>query len=288
VTRSTAAKRNRKVGMVFFPNAKINLGLHVIGRRPDGFHNIETVFYPIPLCDAAEILRSDDNDLSFNYTGINLPGNAEDNLCIKAYRLLKNDIPTLPGIQFHLHKAIPAGAGLGGGSADAAFMLKALNEYFDLSLSASQLHDYAIQLGSDCPFFILNQPALATGRGEVLTPVNINLSAYSIVIVNPGIHVNTGNAFSMLTPATPAHSLNDVMQAPVSSWKYHLVNDFEASVSKQHPPIAEIKNSLYDAGATYVSMSGSGSTVYGLFEGAVPNFNFPADYMVKIIPKQLG
>lgn len=272
--------------MVFFPNAKINLGLHVIGRRPDGFHDIETVFYPTPFTDAAELLRSDDSEVSFTTTGIHLPGDPEDNLCIKAYRLLKKDIPDLPGILFHLHKVIPAGAGLGGGSSDAAFMLKALKDYFTLALSAKQLHAYALQLGSDCPFFLVNKPSLASGRGEQLTPVDIDLSAYSMVLVNPGIHVNTGKAFSMLTPAIPPIPLVDIIRKPVASWRHNLINDFELPIAQQYPEIEALKTMLYEAGATYAAMSGSGSTVYGLFSDAVPEFNFPENYFVHIALKK--
>ena len=198
--------------MVSFPNCKINLGLHILGKREDGFHNLETVFYPVALKDAVELIPNTNNatDIEFTGTGLVIDGNAADNLCVKAYRLVKKDFPQLPAVKVHLHKAIPMGAGLGGGSADAAFMLKLLNDKFKLNLSTAQLLNFALQLGSDCPFFIINKPSIATGRGEILEEIAIDLSAYKMVLINPGIHVNTGWAFSKLTPAMPKKSVKEV------------------------------------------------------------------------------
>lgn len=254
--------------MVNFPNCKINLGLHILDKRTDGFHNLETVFYPLPLKDALEIIQAANNDIEFTATGFAVEGPQSDNLCIKAYQLLKKEHPQLPALNIHLHKAIPLGAGLGGGSADAAFMLKMLNEKFKLNLSTPALQHYALQLGSDCPFFIINTPCFATGRGEVLEAIDLDLSDYQIILINPGIPVNTGWAFSQITPAQPAKSIREIIQQPVASWKDELKNDFEPAVFSAHPAIQEIKTSLYAQGAHYASMSGSGSTVFGIFPQA--------------------
>jgi len=313
--------------MIVFPNCKINLGLKILNKREDGYHNLETVFYPVGVKDALEVIRADDgpqttdhsktaNDLTsepyrarsndvpvkFSSTGLSIAGDEANNLCIKAYHLLKKDFPSLPPVEMHLHKAIPMGAGLGGGSADGAFMLKLLNEQFQLGLSTQQLINYALQLGSDCPFFIINKPCFATGRGEVLEPIELDLSAYHFAIVNPGIHVNTGWAFEqsgrLSTPPNqsgklqrPDSSTSDIrpdsrqiVQQPISTWKDQLINDFEEPVSKAHPEIAHIKQKLYDAGAVYASMSGSGSTVFGIFENPTPVAQrFEKHYYVKVI-----
>ena len=184
--------------MIVFPNCKINLGLHILGKREDGFHNLETVFYPLLFRDALELIPATNNttEIEFTGSGLAVDGNVSDNLCVKAYYLLKKNFPQLPLVKIHLHKAIPMGAGLGGGSADAAFMLKLLNEKFNLNISTPQLLNYALELGSDCPFFIINKPCIATGRGEILEEIEVDLSAYKIVLINPGIHINTGWAFS--------------------------------------------------------------------------------------------
>ncbi|MBL0144548.1 MAG: 4-(cytidine 5'-diphospho)-2-C-methyl-D-erythritol kinase [Chitinophagaceae bacterium] len=269
--------------MIAFPNCKINLGLHILNKRGDGFHNLETIFYPIPLNDALEIIPSNSlNEIAYSSSGNKVEGNEEDNLCLKAYRLLKKDFPNLSNIKLHLHKVIPSGAGLGGGSANAAFTLLLLNKKFNLNLSTAQLLNYAVQLGSDCPFFILNKPCLATGRGEVLTEINLNLSAYSFVLVNPKIHVNTGWAFSQILPTQPLKSIAAIINQPMDSWKSELVNDFEKPVVEKYPEIKGIKEQLYKQGAIYVSMSGSGSTVFGIFEKGVQfQFAFPQHYFVK-------
>jgi 4-diphosphocytidyl-2-C-methyl-D-erythritol kinase len=268
--------------MISFPNCKINLGLHILGKREDGFHNLETIFYPVPFREALEIIPS--ATIEFAATGLAVDGDIENNLCIKAYRLLKKDFPDLPSVKIHLHKALPMGAGLGGGSADAAFMLKMLNERFHLNLSTDQLINYSLQLGSDCPFFIINKPCFATGRGEVLEEVAVDLSAYKIALINPGIHINTGWAFSNITPALPERSVKEIIQQPINTWKEGLKNDFEVAVFAAHPAIKEIKETLYTQGAVYAAMSGSGSMVFGIFS-TTENIasQFPTDYFVKWI-----
>jgi 4-diphosphocytidyl-2-C-methyl-D-erythritol kinase len=269
--------------MVRFPNCKINLGLNVTSKRPDGYHNLETVFYPILLRDALEIIQS--TEFSFDVTGFKVEGNIEDNLCFKAYQLLKQDFPELPSLKVHLHKAIPMGAGLGGGSSNGACMLSMINDKFRLGLSENSLIDYALQLGSDCPFFIINKPCFATSRGEVLEPVNLNLSAYKIVIVNPRIHVSTKDAFSKLSPQTPVTSIKDIIQQPIEAWKDALKNNFEATIFELYPLIKEIKDEMYARGAVYSSMTGTGSTVYGIFPKASQvSFAFPENYISVILP----
>jgi 4-diphosphocytidyl-2-C-methyl-D-erythritol kinase len=270
--------------MVSFPNCKINLGLHITGKREDGFHNLETVFYPVPFRDALELIPSTNTEIEFTATGLAVDGNAADNLCVKVYHLLKQDFPEIPAVKIHLHKTLPLGAGLGGGSADAAFMLKLLNEKLKLNLSTSKLLNHALQLGSDCPFFIINKPCFATGRGEVLEEISVDLSAYKIVLINPGIHVNTGWAFSNITPALPEKSIKEIIQQPISSWKAALKNDFETAVFTAHAAIKEIKGALYAQGAIYAAMSGSGSTVFGIFNTPVDTISFKnKNYFIKII-----
>ncbi|MDP4264817.1 MAG: 4-(cytidine 5'-diphospho)-2-C-methyl-D-erythritol kinase [Bacteroidota bacterium] len=278
--------------MVSFPNCKINLGLNITRKRNDGFHDIETVFYPLPLYDVLEIIARPNSDnqeeISFSNSGIPLELNAEDNLSVKAYRLLKKDFPHIPVLQIHLHKSIPMGSGLGGGSADAAFALRLINDKFDLSLSSRQLMDYALRLGSDCPFFIINKPCFATGRGETLETLPVDLGNYKILLVNPAIHVHTAHAFSQVTPAPPGKSIKLIIQQPVASWKNELKNDFEEMVSRQYPEIRNIKDELYRTGAIYASMSGSGSTVYGIYEKEkkTPS-SFPGHYFVRELTGQL-
>jgi len=297
--------------MVVFPNCKINLGLNILRKRTDGYHDLETVFYPLDLKDAFEIIRdhftvnskqltvnslpfaempeqSGDfgdrktvNGIQLTTSGLSIDGDPNNNLCIKAYHLLKKDFPALPSIQMHLHKVIPMGAGLGGGSADGAFALKLLNDNFHLNLSKEQLIDYALQLGSDCPFFILNQPCFATGRGEVMEDIALDLSPYKFVIVNPKIHIGTGWAFSHIKPALPAQSIKDIVQQPINTWKAALINDFELPAINYYPEIGAIKDALYKQGAVYSSMTGSGSTVYGIFEKEkVLKWSFPEHYFV--------
>lgn len=258
--------------MIVFPNAKINLGLQVVRKRPDGYHDLETIFLPVPLRDALEVIASDTSHphpVTLQVTGPVHPGPEADNICVKAWQLIKNDFPDLPPISIYLHKAIPTGAGMGGGSADGAFMLRLLNDKFQLGITDEKLAAYALQLGSDCPFFIRNQPCYATGRGEVMESVSISLRGYQLVLIHPGIHVSTATAFSRLTPRPSTKDLRQIVQQPVSAWREELVNDFEKTVFEAHPEIGAIKDQLYALGASYASMSGSGSTVYGLFEKGV-------------------
>lgn len=270
--------------MLVFPNCKINLGLHITRKRQDGYHDLETVFYPLPLKDVLEITINqqpgtqglEQDGLHFTAGGLTVAGDTANNLCVKAWRLLKNDFPQLPPVQLHLHKAIPMGAGLGGGSSDAAFTLRLINDRFKLGISTEKLLDYALQLGSDCPFFIINKPCIATGRGELLQTIQLDLSAYSFLLVYPDIHISTGWAFEHITPSLPTQSMHQLIQQPVSTWKYVLVNDFEAPVCNLHPELQHIKDALYAAGAVYASMTGSGSSFYGLFpKGKAPEGLFP-------------
>ncbi len=270
--------------MVSFPNCKINLGLHILGKRTDGFHNLETCFYPIPLTDALEIITAPDQEFHFNQTGLTLNLPASGNICIKAYELFREAYPDCPPVHMHLHKTIPSGAGLGGGSADAAFTLLLLNEKYKAGFSQDALISLALQLGSDCPFFILNRPCIATGRGEEMKPIDLDLSQHTIMLVNPGIHVNTGWAFSQVRITQHTGTLNSLISLPLEEWKDRLVNDFEEPVFATHPELSSIKATLYKAGAVYASMSGSGSTLYGIFRNhdfTPPSF--PGQYFTRVI-----
>ncbi|MDR2682933.1 MAG: 4-(cytidine 5'-diphospho)-2-C-methyl-D-erythritol kinase [Dysgonamonadaceae bacterium] len=251
--------------MITFPNAKINLGLHVVSKRPDGYHNIETVFYPVRLYDALEIVPAGGGLTTFTQTGIPIAGDPQQNLVLKAYRLLKARYD-VPEVAIYLQKNIPFGAGLGGGSADAAFMLKLLNDFAGLHLEDEQLEAFAAQLGADCPFFIHNRPVFAEGIGTVFTPVSVSLFGYYLIIVQPDIHVSTPEAYACVTPRKPEESIGDIICCPVATWKDRLVNDFEAGVFARFPEIGRIKQTLYAKGAVYAGMSGSGSSVFGLFE----------------------
>ena len=271
--------------MVVFPNCKINLGLQILAKRNDGFHNIETVFYPIQLKDALEIIPSDSTEqVIFSSSGYPINGNTKDNLCLRAYYLLKKDFPHLPFVKIHLHKNIPMGAGLGGGSADAAFTLQLLNSLFCLNIPVNRLLDYSLQLGSDCPFFIMNTPCLGLGRGELLEEIKLDLSAYKIILVNPGIHVNTGEAFTDLNLKannTTYISVQNTIQQPIDTWQLNLKNDFEIPVFKKFPLIKNIKDNLYKQGATYAAMSGTGSTVFGLFKKELcVELNFDSNFFI--------
>lgn len=271
--------------MVVFPNCKINLGLHIVRKRADGYHDLETVFYPLMIRDVIEIVNEPEvgngkPDVVFSSSGAKIEGEEKNNLCIKTYLLLKKDFPSLPSIKMHLHKNIPVGAGLGGGSADGAFALMLLNKKFNLNLSQQQLIYYALQLGSDCPFFIFNQPCFATSRGENLIPVPLDLSHYKFVIINPAIHVSTARAFAQIVPGVPQKSIQQIIKQPVETWKDELKNDFEIPVMQQYPVIENIKTELYNAGAAYVSMSGSGSTVFGIFNKNIrPKLSFPKNFL---------
>ena len=249
--------------MLVFPNAKINIGLNITEKRLDGFHNLETVFYPINLTDILEFVESKDKTI-FQNTGLEINISNSDNLVLKAYYLLKENYK-LPELNIHLHKIIPVGAGLGGGSSDAAFMLTALNTYFELQISDSDLEKYAQQLGSDCPFFIKNKPIFAEGTGNIFTTVNLDLSDYYILIVKPDIHISTKEAFTGINPANPEFNLREISNLPVSDFKKTITNDFEETIFKIYPEIKQIKDDLYRAGALYAQMSGSGSAVFGIF-----------------------
>ena len=266
--------------MVLFPNCKINLGLNVIGKRSDGYHDLETVFYPIQLRDAIEVIEKP--AFQFSTSGLPIKGDSDNNLCVKAYSLLKKDFPQMASVQIHLHKAIPIGAGLGGGSADGAFILKLLNKKLKLGLSEKQLIEYSLQLGSDCPFFIINKPCYATGRGERLEELGLNLSGYKIIVVHPGIHISTAWAFANIDPCKPITLIKEIIRKPVEMWKQELRNDFEDAVFNKHPEIKKIKEDLYSAGAVYSAMSGSGSTVYGIFDKNNKfSLSFADEYFIK-------
>lgn len=249
--------------MLIFPNAKINIGLNITERRADGYHNLETVFYPLGIKDALEIVEAD--ELSFQSSGLEIPGRIEDNLCIKGYHLLKKDLD-VPPVKIHLHKHIPIGAGLGGGSADAAFFVRLMNQKFGLGLTDDRMIDYARQLGADCAFFIKNEPVFAFEKGDEFEPVKLDLSKYHIALVMPPVHVSTAEAYRGVKPAPVEYSLMELVQEPVAGWKKFIKNDFEVSVFRDHPEIRGVKAALYEAGALYASMSGSGASVFGIFE----------------------
>lgn len=288
--------------MITFPNAKINIGLNIVAKRPDGYHDIETLFFPVNLQDALEVTLKKPLDTGFikkkleagsllnlkteskfqndevftedsyelHLLGDAIEGNPADNLVVKAYRLLAEDFD-IPPVIIHLYKHIPSGAGLGGGSSDAAQMIALLNKRFGLKMKNRCMERYAAQLGSDCAFFIRNKPAFATGRGEILTPVDLSLQNYFIVIVKPNIFVSTAEAYAGVTPAKPEVSLRDAIKRPVSEWKNLIVNDFEKSVFAKHPQLQQLKDKMYELGAEYASMSGSGSAIYGIFSKSVEN-----------------
>lgn len=263
--------------MLVFPNAKINLGLNITGKRPDGYHNLETIFYPVPVDDALEvnILHEENRKFRLHQAGLEIAGEAENNLVVKAYKLL-DEVFNLPPVDIHLYKHIPSGAGLGGGSADAAFMLKLLNEKFNLGLSIETLEEYAARLGADCAFFIKNEPTYAEGIGNLFSPVSLSLKEYQIWLVKPDVFVSTRDAFAKIKPCHPAMSLKEIVKLPVEEWKGLMTNDFEESVFPQFPVIGNIKEEMYRQGAVYASMSGSGSSVYGLFkpDTALPEADF--------------
>ncbi len=265
--------------MVVFPNAKINLGLRVVAKREDGFHDLQTVFYPVPFCDVLEIIQAP--VFNFTVTG-NEISTVSDNLVVSAYKLLKKH-KVLAQARFHLHKLIPSGGGLGGGSSDAAFALKVLNQIFNLGLDQKSLIAHALELGSDCPFFVINKPCIAMGRGEILEPVNLHLSNYHLAVITPPIQISTKKAFSEIKPAKPERSVQEVIvEEKVENWKDHLINDFEQGVFNHYPEIKKIKDKLYKQGASYASMTGTGSSVYGLFRDEVmeKEFDFLPDFNV--------
>lgn len=249
--------------MILFPNAKINIGLNILSRRTDGYHNLETIFYPLAIMDALEVVEAE--QLEFTSSGLAIPGNAMDNLCIKAYNLLALD-HKLPPVHIHLHKHIPIGAGLGGGSADASFFIRLMNEKFELRLDVIQMEVYASQLGSDCAFFIQNKPASAVGKGDQLQTIDLDLGQYFMVLVMPTVQVSTSDAYRGVSTAAVSIPLSELIRLPVEEWRSVIKNDFEPSVFSQYPIIGEIKSRLYAAGALFASMSGSGSSVFGIFK----------------------
>ena len=249
--------------MILFPPAKINLGLHILFKRNDGYHELETVMTPVPFTDILEILPC--KKFEFIQTGLTIPGDSKNNLCVKAYLLMKEKY-NIPPVYIHLRKIIPMGGGLGGGSADAAFVLKGINDLFQLNLTTKELEELAAQLGSDCPFFIKNIPQIAKGRGEILTPIELKLKGYYIKILNLGIHVGTKEAYDGCTFSNSSKTLSDIISQPISTWKNELKNDFETSVFKIHPKLEAAKQALYTEGAIYAAMTGSGSTLFGIFE----------------------
>lgn len=263
--------------MIVYPNAKINIGLNVVEKRPDGYHNLETVFYPIGLQDILEIkVLDDDNAPECGYklkvTGTILDGSPEDNLVVRAFKMLKRDF-NIPPVSIGLYKHIPTGAGLGGGSSDAAFTIKTLNKRFDLRLTDEQMEDYCTRLGADCPFFIKDTPVFATGIGNEFHPVSFSLKGKHLVLVKPDIFVSTKDAYAKVNVRRPDTPLPELLAQPLETWKDTVINDFERSVFSKYPEIAAIKDSMYDIGAVYASMSGSGSSVFGIFDEPVENID---------------
>ena len=252
--------------MICFPNCKINLGLYITDKRPDGYHNIETIFYPVSLCDILEVVESSKTE--FTTSGNIIPGNIDSNLCIKTYNILKEKFD-LPPVKIHLHKVIPTGAGLGGGSADAAFMIKLLNDIFSINMNVEQMQEIAGKLGSDCAFFIQNKAVFATDKGDVFYKLKIDLSKYFILLVKPDLHISTIEAYSLIKPKKPSVSLANIDVSKIDEWKNNIKNDFEKVILKKFPEVKNIKEKMYNAGAVYASMSGSGSAVYGIFENEI-------------------
>jgi len=265
--------------MIAFPNAKINLGLNIVAKREDGYHNIETVFYPIGWSDILEIVPSQTptKTAQFKVTGTKIIGSKQKNLCLAAYNLLKEKY-NLPPVQIHLHKMIPVGAGLGGGSSDAAATVLALNKIFNLNIPKNEREQLASSLGADCAFFIQNKPLFAKEKGDEFEALNINLENYFITVVKPDVYVSTESAYKKITPKVPSLSIKEIIAKPVNDWKELLVNDFEDKIFKKHPVIQHIKNELYNSGAIYASMSGSGSAVYGIFEEEISLKSMFAEY----------
>lgn len=267
-----------KQSHITFPAAKINLGLNVVERRTDGYHNLETVFYPVPIHDALEVMPMNETfpsmlDCDLKVTGIKVEGNEEHNLVVRAYQMLKEEFPHLPRLHAHLYKGIPTQAGMGGGSSDCAAMLRLVNEIGELHLTSQQLIDRAARLGADCPFFIDSKPTFAEGIGERLQPIALDLTGWFLCVVRPAIPVPTREAFAHVVPQHPTRCCRDIVMQPVETWRDSLVNDFEQSVFIAHPELATVKQKLYDLGAVYAAMSGSGSSLFGLFRSPI---NYPA------------
>ncbi|MAY84044.1 MAG: 4-(cytidine 5'-diphospho)-2-C-methyl-D-erythritol kinase [Flavobacteriales bacterium] len=264
--------------MHFKANAKINLGLFISAKRPDGYHELESLFLPIPWCD--EIQFEESEEFNFSSSGIEIPHDSNGNLVSRAYQLLKKDFD-LPNISIHLKKQVPIGAGLGGGSSDAAHMLKALNEYFKLGLNNEKLAQYALELGSDCPFFIENKAAIASGRGELLEQVDLPKIPNKLLMVVPPLHISTAKAYSLIKPKQAEHSIKEILKMPFEDWQSVLINDFEGALRNEYPVLQEIRKKLLDSKASFVSMSGSGSAFYAFYENWNELPNFPEDYNVQ-------
>ncbi|MEA3445103.1 MAG: 4-(cytidine 5'-diphospho)-2-C-methyl-D-erythritol kinase [Bacteroidota bacterium] len=266
--------------MIQFPNAKINIGLNIVAKRSDGFHSIESIMYPTGLRDALEFTPLvKGKSIEFKNSGILIDSGISENLVVKAYSLLKEKYK-LPTLNIHLHKIIPFGAGLGGGSSDASFMLKGLNQEFELKISTFELEKYAREIGSDCAFFIRNLPSLATGKGERLKPLDFSLKGYFLILVHPGIHINTAGAYARVHPSKSELPISDAIKLPISAWKNTIKNDFEKSVFERFSEIRNLKQRLYGLGAVYASMSGSGSAVYGIFNDKPDIGNLFKNYFV--------
>jgi 4-diphosphocytidyl-2-C-methyl-D-erythritol kinase len=263
--------------VISFPNGKINIGLTIIRKRADGYHDLETIFYPIAIRDVLEISPAD--QLQLHLSGNPIGNDHRQNLCEKAYQLVKADFPNLPPVAIHLHKGIPVGAGLGGGSADSVFLIQLLNSGYELNLSAPAILKYASKLGSDCPFFVLNKPCFATGRGEILEPISLDLDGFALVFIHPGIKISTAEAFSMIRTTDSPPLLKTLIAQPIHQWRNKIVNDFEEPLMSAYPSLHGIKAKLYEAGALYASMTGSGSSFYGIFEkDALPKKEFFYDH----------
>jgi len=261
--------------MISFPTCKINLGLNILSKRIDGYHEISSLMYPVPVKDVLEIVSAE--NFEFTSSGLEIPGRIEDNLVFKAYEMMKMEFD-LPPVKIHLYKNIPMGGGLGGGSSNGAYTLKVLNDLFELNLNSTVLQEKVAKLGSDCPFFVKNEPQLAKGRGEVLSPFPISLKGKHLLLINDGTHISTAEAYGRIQPKTPTHLLENILNAPIESWKEDLVNDFEAPTFSVYPQLKKIKAQLYKQGAVYAAMTGSGSTIYGIFDVAPvfeKDFNFP-------------
>lgn len=263
--------------MIVFPNAKVNLGLRITEKRFDGFHNLQSCFYPVGWSDVLEVIPAD--TFGFSSNGLPIPGAPDANLCVRAYDLLNADF-NLPPVQLHLHKIVPIGAGLGGGSADAAFALKLLNDRFELGLTVASLENYARRLGSDCAFFVQNRPMYCVEKGDVFEDIDVDLSGYHLLLVYPNLAISTAEAYAAIQPRRPETSLHDDLQAPIDTWRTTVCNDFEDSLFPKYPVLGEIRQQLYEVGAVYASMSGSGSTVYGIFNAPVVLPNQFRDYSV--------
>ncbi|RKX18859.1 MAG: 4-(cytidine 5'-diphospho)-2-C-methyl-D-erythritol kinase [Candidatus Zixiibacteriota bacterium] len=261
--------------MILYPNAKINIGLKILNKRPDGYHNISSIFYPVRLSDILEFLPSSTGKFTFTQTGITIPGDSSDNLCVRVYEFFKETY-RIPVLKIYLHKIIPTQAGLGGGSSDAAFLIKGINEYFNLDLSVAKMKEIALQFGSDCPFFIENKPAVASGKGEILHPFDLDLSAYHIIIVKPHIAISTAMAYDSIKPKENPIDSESLQKQSVGNWQSVVENDFESFTFSKFPELKEIKENLLRYGALFSQMTGSGSAVYGIFKKRpeIPNHLF--------------